>query len=82
MLSCDEEDVLLAGLCRHGSKLLVKDDLTKERASCPPEEKASEEAIKASKVPTDNLIVRSLNFLAYVPDNSSGELKFTDFSST
>lgn len=59
MLSCDDDDVLLAGVRRHGSKLLVKDVLTRERDSCPLEEKASEEAIKASKLPSASLIVRS-----------------------
>jgi hypothetical protein len=57
MFSCDDDEVLLVGVRMHGSKLLVKDDLTKER-DCPLEVKASEEASKASKLPSANLIAR------------------------
>jgi hypothetical protein len=61
MFSCDDDDVLLAGVRRHGSKLLVKDVLTRGERDSPLEEKASEEAIKASKLPSANanLIARS-----------------------
>ena len=53
MFSCEDDDVLLDGVRMHGSKQLVKDDLTKER-DCPLEVKASEEAIKASKLLSAN----------------------------
>jgi hypothetical protein len=60
MLSCedDDDDTVRVGLAPGTFKLLVKDELTKERAMGPCVIKASEEARRANKLPAAILIIQ------------------------